>query len=98
MANKHRVLEHRLVMAKHLNRCLLEWEIVHHKNRDKTDNRLENLQLLKNQVSHLPTIMLTKKVNKLQQENEQLKARVEALETRIIVLEAEQIISNKILV
>jgi len=45
-------LEHRAFMEQHLDRKLERGEIVHHKNHDRLDNRIENLELICNQAEH----------------------------------------------
>jgi len=47
------VREHRLVMAQSLGRCLQPWEIVHHKDGDRSNNDINNLELADSVSAHI---------------------------------------------
>lgn len=71
------IKEHRLVMEQSLGRKLYLWETVHHINGIKDDNRIENLKLL-------PGLEHNTRVQKVYQENLQLKQRILELELQLI--------------
>ena len=51
--SKKYVLEHRLVMEKYVGRYLTSHEVVHHKDGDKRNNHIENLELFEKNSDHL---------------------------------------------
>lgn len=46
------VMEHRLIVAQHLGRCLLRTEVVHHEDHNALNNAPENLRLFASNKEH----------------------------------------------
>ena len=74
--------EHRYVVAQSIGRPLERWEVVHHINGVKDDNRLENLELLPGITDHLPHMVSESHIKRLEE-------RITTLEARLMLLEAE---------
>ncbi len=81
--HRYHIAEHRLVMAEHLGRPLLSWELVHHLNGIRDDNRIENLELLELKKEHLPSMSVQRLVK-------ELRARVTLLEAEVTLLQAQR--------
>jgi len=84
------IKEHRLVMAQYLGRCLHPWEIVHHRNHIRDDNRIKNLYLT-GQGEHTGLTVLETRITKLEKEvrllrwqNKQLLQRLEILNFKLM--------------
>jgi hypothetical protein len=67
--------EHRLIMARHIGRNLHRWEVVHHINGIKDDNRIENLQLISD-TRHEQITILENCIAQLEKENAILKSQL----------------------
>ena len=79
---KEYLLEHRYVMAKYLKRCLSRFELVHHLNGNKKDNRIENLEIVSPSQHRAITTMESvweKRILDLETENKKLRKELSSL-------------------
>jgi hypothetical protein len=95
------IREHRLVMARHLGRCLFSWEVVHHLNGNRSDNRIENLQLLSNKNTHMPSMVVQATIKRMQKKIDSLEGQLIEAHRQLktqgyeIITEAEEIVESK---
>lgn len=103
MADRHGyVLEHRLVMAKNFGRCLHSWEIVHHKGtkypkgskENRTDNRIENLQLFSDD-KHKQVSILERKLARLEGQVQEQAKLIKLLQWQIKELQGRELYASE---